>query len=495
MTATRAERRASRTGRGRRRAVVALGVIVALVAFAEWRRPEPSAPSSGTAWAATVDLAGEGANTWYCSAGTSDAGGRADETVWVMNAAGPGGGRARVRVSVMTGLGVAPVTTEFVLAPDDPSREQEPSDSQRAIRVADLAASSEPGVVVEARGAPVVVTHSVSGVSDIAAAPCARGSRAEWWFGGGTTVLGAQEWITLFNPYPGDAVVDLSFLTDQGVEAPGDVQGLVVPATSRVSVAVHDAVRRRAVVAAHVVTRRGRVVAEQLQLLDGRDGRRGIALVPGAPMPAREWWFAGGATAPGRSTLLTMANPAAEPVTVRIDTALQSAASLEPITVEIGPRDVAVVTVSERVPAATAFAWHVRASTAEGVVAHALTVQQGSSPSIAADAGSPVASTRWFIVPGSSRGEPAHSVSLLATGHRATVRTRSSETGGGAATSRTVLGPDATVRLDLEVLGAVTVEADAPIVVAREESGGFGAAWSTAVPVCPDPGGATGPAC
>ena len=40
------------------------------------------------------------------------------------------------------------------------------------------------------------------------------------------------------------------------------------------------------------------------------------------------------------------------------------------------------------------------------------------------------------------------------------------------------------MRRDLEVFGPVTVTADGPIVVAREESGGFGLALSTAVPVC-----------
>ena len=465
--------------------MVALLAIVLLVGLAEWRRPASEPARSVVPWASAADVTADTSDTWYCSAGTSDAGGRADETISVANLAAPGGPRARVRVSVMTGLGVAPTTTEFVLAPDDPRREQGPNDSQRSIRIADLVASPEPGVVVESRGAPIAVTHTVAGSGDLGAAPCARGSRAEWWFAGGTTVLGAQDWITLFNPYPGDAVVDLEFLTDQGVEAPGDVQGLVVPATSRLSVAVHDSVRRRAVVATHVATRRGRVVADQVQILDGRDGRRGIALAPGAPGPSSDWWFAGGVAAEGRSTSLTIANPAAEPVRVRIDTALQSAASLEPLTVEIGPRDLAVVPISDRVPVGTAFGWHVRAGNATGVVAQALTVQRGSPASIAADAGSPVAARRWTIVPGTSRGEPAQSISFLAVGPRAVVvRTRSSEDGGGATRSRIRIPADGAVRRDLEVFGAVTVTADGPIVVAREESGGFGLALSTAVPVC-----------
>ena len=47
---------------------------------------------------------------------------------------------------------------------------------------------------------------------------CARGGSDRWYFGGGTTVLGANLTLWLFNPFPGDAVVDLSFSTDTGNE-------------------------------------------------------------------------------------------------------------------------------------------------------------------------------------------------------------------------------------------------------------------------------------
>ena len=90
---------------------------------------------------------------------------------------------------------------------------------------------------------------------------------------GGTTVLGAEQWLTLFNPFPGDAVVDLTFFTDTGVEAPGDAQGVVIAGTSRLSIPVHDLVPRRDAVATRVTTRRGRVIAEQVQIKGLRMGK------------------------------------------------------------------------------------------------------------------------------------------------------------------------------------------------------------------------------
>jgi hypothetical protein len=49
----------------------------------------------------------------------------------------------------------------------------------------------------------------------------------------------------LFNPFPGDAIVDLSFATDQGPSTPPDFQGVVVPARGVKALDVGEHVRRR----------------------------------------------------------------------------------------------------------------------------------------------------------------------------------------------------------------------------------------------------------
>ena len=78
-----------------------------------------------------------------------------------------------------------------------------------------------------------------------------RSSRAraapptDWYFAAGTTVKGAQQYLVLFNPFGDDAIVDVSFLTDAGVQEPDDLQALVVPRRSRVTIPVQDAVPRQ----------------------------------------------------------------------------------------------------------------------------------------------------------------------------------------------------------------------------------------------------------
>src|SRR5207253_9988262 len=100
--------------------------------------------------------------------------------------------------------------------------------------------------------------------------------------------------LALFNPFPDDAVVDISFATDQGRAEPRAVQGLPVPAGSTVLVNAHDVVRRRAVAAASIVARTGRLVVDRLQAFDGSAGRSGISLTLAAARGANAWYFPDG---------------------------------------------------------------------------------------------------------------------------------------------------------------------------------------------------------
>ena len=93
----------------------------------------------------------------------------------------------------------------------------------------------------------------------------------DWYFAGGTTVRGTQQFLALFDPFGDDAIVDVSFVTDTGVLEPAQVQGLVVARRSRLSVPVHDLVPRQGLVAVHVHARTGRIVAERSMAFDGTE--------------------------------------------------------------------------------------------------------------------------------------------------------------------------------------------------------------------------------
>ena len=121
---------------------------------------------------------------------------------------------------------------------------------------------------------------------------------------------GAQLWLALFNPFADDAIVDIGFLTNAGPLAPGTCRASSSPATAGSRVPVHDHARRDDLVATEVNARRGRVVAEQSQMLDGTDGRRGLALSLGAPRAlAPVGVRQRRRSSPGRTETLVLANP------------------------------------------------------------------------------------------------------------------------------------------------------------------------------------------
>lgn len=496
----RADRLAKRSRRSRRSAVLAVAFLTLIVGVSEWLTPTETAGNvtgiGGTHAQAVVDPQ-ETRSTWFCAGGTSQPGGIADETLTVANVGGNSSFVADIKVSVMTGVGVATGRLDFKLAPAGSNRFSATGlPSMRSIPVSSILANPDPGVVVEAIGAPVVVTHSVSGAGDAAASPCARGGSDTWYFAGGTSVLGAEQWLTLFNPFPGDAVVDLTFFTNTGVEAPGDAQGVVVAGTSRLSIPIHDLVPRRDAVATRVTTRRGRVIAEQLQILDGRDGRRGITLVAGVPALAKKWWFSGSTAQAGRSTNVSILNPGATKVNVRIDTALAGVVTLAPTDVEIPPRSVTVTDVSSRVPVGTPFSWSLsirgnadsKEESVEGVAATALIVQTGFSFGAATDAGSSFASSSWYSLSPDLFGGATREIAIFNSSNKR-VRWRVRTLGGlpGLKALRGTLAPGGLSRQSLTSSGVMQVVADGLVTISETSQGPRGLVLSGGLPACPSP--------
>ena len=92
--------------------------------------------------------------------------------------------------------------------------------------------------------------------------PCATAGSSQWYFATGATLINASVAMSLLNPYPTDAVVDLSFTTDQGVEAaPSSSRGWSCPPDGLIAVNLGDHLRRRQFIATTVTARSGRLVA------------------------------------------------------------------------------------------------------------------------------------------------------------------------------------------------------------------------------------------
>ena len=294
------------------------------------------------------------ASTWYCPAGSSSPGGPADATIVVFNPTD------QVIPGALYVTGVDKAGGGRVLSV--PARERV------AVRVAEVARSPYAAVLVQLDRGGAIVEHTVSGPHGESAGPCATRASDNWYFADGATTRAATLVYSLFNPFPDDAIVDVSFTTDEGRSAPGAFQGVVVPASSVVALDVGSHVRRREHVSAHIRARRGRLVVESLQTHNG-DGRRGVAVTLGATTPATAWSFADGVTGPGSVEKLHLFNPGALESRVSVDLVLDKGES-EPFDLRVPAKGRVTLDLSAepRVPKGVGHSMIVRVDNDEPVV-------------------------------------------------------------------------------------------------------------------------------
>lgn len=454
----------SRDGRWRIVAVVAIALGVALIVQVITSPAATSEVTSGAA--ATIPPADAVSSAWYCAAGSSAPGGLGDEVLFMTNLSERD---AMAEISIMPGSAEPIVVAEVEL----------PSRAQTRIRVADVLATPDPGVLVEVFGGRVVVEHGLSG-DGLAVGACATRAATSWRFGAGTTDVDTQLWLALFNPFGDDAIVDLSFLTDAGLETPVAARGLVVPRRSRIMIAVHDLVRRQPAVATQVDVRSGRVVAEQVQ--KRAVAPAGLALSLGVVEPTARAFFP---LVPfGGTNVVSIANPGAAPVQVRVRTHLDGDATLAPEIVVVPSRSAASVDVAVRVPEGIG-SW-VELDARDRFVAEQALAVDGTGFAYVA----PITATArlWALAEARTDAETRDVVVVVNPSRRTAQVTLQVINGGERATVETVtIDPDQGAVFDLGDLGVavgsgLVIRSSRPIAVARES---IGTAGFTATPAIP----------
>jgi hypothetical protein len=388
VTARRAGRASASTTRRVPVLVVVGAVVVGLVAASRAGHPftpatrASAAPVSGP----TVPPADAISSSWFCAEGTAIAGGRAQETVVVANL-----GRRPV---------VATVTVEPSTQPIVTRRFAVPAAAQQRVDVTSLVTAAEPGVVVEVLGGAAVVEHELQHGSQTTVGPCARQAAPDWYFSGGDTGVGADDTLALFNPFGDDAIVDLTFLTAQGVEAPGQGQAVDVPRRSRISVPLQQLIPDQDGLAVHVHARTGRLVAEQSVSFDGTNGLTGFSTTLGATGAAASWRVPTGDAETGAGSTLALANFGGAGTRVDVRVVLDSGAALPTIHVSVPAMGLTPVPLST-IPTGGGFAVSARA--ARGAIVVQLLGTWSSAtpgPGSVATLGSTVTASRWSFSTG-----------------------------------------------------------------------------------------------
>ncbi|MEX2100802.1 MAG: DUF5719 family protein [Acidimicrobiia bacterium] len=448
--------------------------------------PSPAQGVAAISAEPTVPSPDAVSTSWYCAEGTSNADGRADETIVIASIAET---RVDATITVMSGGDDPPVSRSVRLEPRE----------LLEVPVSTIADAAEPGVVVEVVGGQAIVSHELVGQDDVAVEPCARAAAANWYFANGTTVRGAQQFIVLFNPFGDDAIVDVTFLTDTGAMEPDLLQGYVVPRRSRVTLAVHDIVERQELVAAHVHARVGRVVAERTQLFDGSASegvplRKGIGVSLGAVAPERVWELPYGESGAGFAQSIGVANFGTRPTTVEILIRLDDEETIAPKRADVAAGAVVAFDVGSLVPVGVRYAVTVTARDVEGNRAPVVAELLASWPpgegvrSVATSLGTTRTARRWVIaLPDLGAGTGAV-VTVLNPSTKpvtaALVVARAGDTGGPisepemaipAAEFGTFAATDAMGRV-------LVVNANGPVVVSLTIVGNSGASASPGVP-------------
>jgi hypothetical protein len=461
--------------------------------------PSPRPPVDAVAPVAAP--AGALGATWFCAAGTATDDGAADHTVVVAN---PGPTTVTVTVTAFPGAidgdaaglavtaGLEPAADTLELGPDEVI----------SVRVAEILDAPFAGALVELSGGTGVVEHTISGEFGVAAAPCATSPSSTWYLAAGDTTRGARDLVVLFNPFPDDAVADLTFATTEGFRAPQQYANLVVPGQRVLVLDIGAVVTRVPEAAATITTRAGRLVVDRIQSYDGTDGPAGTDLTPAAPRPAPVWTFPAGLVADGVTESVTVYNPserrAEVDVEFTVDPAVDPAVDLvvEPIELSIAPESYAEVVVNEeqRVPPDVEHSIVMRTQNDVPVVAERWTrsTEPAEQAGLSATLGSPLVATTWYLAAGAA-GEGTElltvvnpsrdtdavlDVEALAGGQRSTVDGLSG------------LEVPAGERLVVDVVtalgrpeAALVVTATVPVVVERRLGGADGTGTSRSVGV------------
>lgn len=259
-------------------------------------------------------------STWYCAGATANAGGPAAATVVIANA---GAGVATAGVRTIAEQGEPPPRVPVTVGPR----------SVANVKLAPVPGAAHGAAVVDVDSGQVVVELLVGGVpgtaGEFAATPCASSASRNWYLAGGSTAKDAALHLSLLNPFPEDAIADLSFATETGHAVPADFQGIVVPARGLAVVDIGSHVRRREALATEVAVRSGRLVAAQT-LSRTLPGRAGLSAGLGAPSLGREWYFPDGVAGAGITERYALANPGPREAKVLIEVTLDEGAA-EPL--------------------------------------------------------------------------------------------------------------------------------------------------------------------
>jgi hypothetical protein len=341
----------------RRAPILAVLLAVLVIGALAGKAASSGAEASGGGAVQPVSIAaptGALSSSWFCAGATDEPSGAAPGAVVIANT---GSGRVTGVVTLVPSRG-QDRRIAFAVAPY----------GWTVVNEVVPGGSAWIGAIVDVDAGGVAVSQQINGQLGRASSPCATSGSAEWYFATGATLLNASVALSILNPYSTNAVVDLSFTTNEGPEAPQEFEGLVVPARGLLTVNLGSHLRRRPAIATSVSARSGRVIAWKTDvvtsppsnaplqgtpagdqpLADPAAPIAGVTLTLGAPAPATEWVWASGAAGNGFNEQYVVYNPGTQTADLRLYVDLDAGVA-EPFELTVPPAQVVSVVSSQEV--------------------------------------------------------------------------------------------------------------------------------------------------
>ena len=178
-------------------------------------------------------------STWYCVSGTVGGSGIADHEILLGN---PSNKIANASITVIPVLSPNQLSTDN----DEPNVRSElkilqlpsvtkdvviPERSTFSIKLSDIEGvnGEHAAAFIQSDLGDLIAEHRLSGKVGVSQSFCASNASTEWNFAAGTTRSGSRQIISIYNPFPDNAVLDITFAADGRTRRPEAFNGLVVP--------------------------------------------------------------------------------------------------------------------------------------------------------------------------------------------------------------------------------------------------------------------------
>jgi hypothetical protein len=359
--------------------------------------------------------------------------------------------------------------------------------------------------VVDERSALDVVGIGapVSGAVTMSVAPPARGPRKSaggagagncspvaspsWFFASGSSELTADQRLLLYNPFPDEAVVRISFFTPTGERSKANLADVAVPAGKWREIRVNDYILSQPLLATSIEANRGRIVAWRSITSTPESGPRGVGLTLGSPAPGTAWYFPEGGVGPGVRERLAVLNPGGEEarVSVSLSTSSRTVQPRRLVEVAVPPRSTAEIDLGTEVAGGSSDTVKMGAAVISTngvpVVAERELVYSGNVEGISIEVGARGGALGWLMGPILAQPDDDW-VAILNPGERSARVSLALQGGGGPVPAPARLDDlrvGAGLRIEVALPragGPVTavVVSDQPVVAERASYGGGG---------------------